>query len=208
MQFISRLAAFVVFAIFSAAQLTADGKPFLHQGVAADAKRYETYLKTNWKPDVKKPADLKIEANKIFLADPRAASRLLASAVAFNDKDSEAWVRLAQALLAIKPDPDKGSERYDLPVNASGAAYRGYELAKDGPAKADALAVLGQALERRSYWRPAIDALKLSLEIADNQPVREAYDKLRAEHGFRMRKWRRGLPAALGCWRRLWRCRC
>ena len=187
MQFFTRLAFLFLFALASAAQLSAGAKPFAHQGVSADAKRYETYLKTNWKPDAKKPADLKIEANKIFLADPRAASRLLASAVAANDKDSEAWVRLAQALLAIKPDADKGSERYDLPVNASGAAYRGYELAKDGPAKADALAVLGQTLERRSYWRPAIDALKMSLDIvADNQPVREAYDKLRAERGFRM----------------------
>lgn len=186
MQLISRLVVLALLAVFSAGHLNAAGKPFLHQGVAADAKRYETYLKANWKPDAKKPTDFKIEANKIFLADPRAASRLLASAVAANDKDAEAWTRLAQALLAIKPDPDKGAERYDLPVNASGAAYRGYELAKDGPAKADALAVLGQTLERRSYWRPAIDALKLSLEIADSQPVRESFDKLRAEHGFRM----------------------
>ena len=28
--------------------------------------------------------------------------------------------------------------------------------------------------------------MKLSFEVADNQPAREAYDKLRAEHGFRM----------------------
>ena len=103
-----------------------------------------------------------------------------------NDKDASAWTRLAEALLAIKPDADKGAERYDLPVHASGAAYRGYELSADAAQKSKALLVLGQTLQRRSYWRPAIDALRLSFEVADNQPAREAYDKLRAEHGFRM----------------------
>ncbi len=46
--------------------------------------------------------------------------------------------------------------------------------------------MLGDALQRRSYWRPAIDALKTSLALADNGAVRETYDKLRSEHGFRM----------------------
>lgn len=159
---------------------------FAHEGVAADAKRYETFLKENWKSEGKTAAGLKGEATKVFSADPRAASRFLASAVAADMKDSDAWTRLAEALLAITPDPEKGSERYDFPVHASGAAYRGYQLATNNAQKANALFVLGQALERRSYWRPAIDALKMSMELADSQPVREAYDRLRAEHGFRM----------------------
>ena len=71
-------------------------------------------------------------------------------------------------------------------MNASGAAYIAYERAKDDPQKARALAVLGDALQRRSYWRPALDALKISLALADNGAVRETYDKLRTEHGFRM----------------------
>nr|HPG88720.1 alpha-2-macroglobulin family protein [Hyphomicrobium sp.] len=158
---------------------------FSHQGVAADAKRYETFLKSNWRSDGKTPVALKAEAEKVFATDARAASRFLANVVASDDKDSAAWTRLAEALLAIKPDPEK-SERYDLPVHASGAAYRGYERATDSAQKSKALLVLGQALERRSYWRPAIDALRMSFEVADNLPAREAYDKLRAEHGFRM----------------------
>ncbi len=131
------------------------------------------------------PADLKVQADKLFTTDARAASRLLANVVATDANDAAAWTRLAEALLAIKPDPEK-AERYDLPVHASGAAYRGYERAKDKTQKAHALAVLGTALERRSYWRPAIDALKLSIDLVDDQAAREAYDKLRAEHGFRM----------------------
>ena len=89
----------------------AQDKSFSHQGVAADAKRYETFLKANWKSDGKKPADLKIEAEKIYATDARASARLLANVVAAEPKDGAAWVRLAEALLAIKADPEKGSER-------------------------------------------------------------------------------------------------
>ncbi len=46
--------------------------------------------------------------------------------------------------------------------------------------------MLGAALQRRSYWRPAIDALKASLALSDDGRVRSAYEKLRAERGFRM----------------------
>jgi alpha-2-macroglobulin len=186
MQFFARLALISSLTLAAAASAFGADKGFSHQGVAEDAKRYETFLKTSWKPAPKAPFDVKAEAEKVFATDARAASRYLADAVNANDKDSAAWTRLAQALLAIKADPEKGSERYDLPVHASGAAYRGYELAKDAAQKSIALFVLGQALERRSYWRPAIDALKMSFEVSDNQAAHEAYDKLRAEHGFRM----------------------
>lgn len=187
MHFFARLA--LVGSTLLLASLSGAGaaeKVFSHQGIAADAKRYETFLKANWRPDRKTPAALKADAEKVFTTDPRAASRILANAVAANDKDWAAWTRLAEALLAIKPDPDKGSERYDLPVYASGAAYRGYQRATAPADKARALYVLGKALEARSYWRPAIDALKLSLDIADDQTTREAYDRLRGEYGFRM----------------------
>ncbi len=186
MQSFARLVLILLLAVLAPQPSTAADKSFAHQGVAADAKRYEATLKASWKPDGKKPGELKLEAAKTLAADPRAASRMLVSIVAAEPKDGESWIKLAQALLAIKPDPDKSQERYDLPVNASAAAYRGYELAKDVAAQARALAVLGQTLERRSYWRPAIDAMKMSIDLADNQPVREYYDKLRAEHGFRM----------------------
>jgi uncharacterized protein YfaS (alpha-2-macroglobulin family) len=186
MKFLARLALLASVTLGAVSPAFAADKGFSHEGVAADAKRYETFLKANWKSDGKSPAELKREAEKVFAADARAASRYLANAVASDGKDAAAWTRLAESLLAIKADPDKSAERYDLPVYASGAAYRAYERATDAAQKSKALLVLGQALERRSYWRPAIDALRTSFEVADNQPAREAYDKLRAEHGFRM----------------------
>ena len=88
MQFFARLALLFVFAF--GLPLAAVAKDFSHTGVAADAKRYETFLKSNWKATdaLKKPADLKVDAEKIFGTDARAASRLLANVVAADDKDS------------------------------------------------------------------------------------------------------------------------
>lgn len=161
-------------------------RAFAHQGVAKDAERYEAYLKSSWKAGKAKPAELRAAAEKILSADPRAASRLFAEAVGSDDKSSQNWLGLARALLAVAPDPNKSAERYDLPLNASAAAWRAYERASDIEAKARALSVLGEALQRRSYWRPAIDALRVSLALADSRDARERFDKLRAEHGFRM----------------------
>jgi len=171
-------------------------KTFAHKGVAADADRYEGYVKREWLAVAPKPtdpgqlrktaADLRLIGDKTLGADPRAASRSFASAVAADPEDARAWLGLAKALLAIKPDGNKPSERYDLPVNASASAYRAYQRASTAPTKAAALATLGEALARRSYWRPAIEAYGASLSLANAQVVREAYDKLRTEHGFRM----------------------
>ncbi len=186
MIFLARLAAVFALMLATFATAVATEKPFLHQGIAADAKRYEAYLKANWKPNGKSPAALKAEAEKVFASDPRAASRSLANVVSANDQDFASWTRLAEALLAIPPDPNNSSERYDLAIYASGAAYRGYQLASANADKAHALYVLGRTLEARSYWRPAIDALSLSLALADDQATRELFDKLRGQYGFRM----------------------
>ena len=169
---------------------SAQERPFAHQGVERDAKRYEKYLRENWKAAGQNPAELRAAGESALANDPRAASRAYAAAAVAGVKDAEAWIGLARALLAIKVDPNKGSERYDLPVNASGAAYLAYQQARNAQQKARALAVLGAALQRRSYWRPAIDALKASLALSDDGLVRSAYEKLRAERGFRMTNYK------------------
>lgn len=173
------------------------GDRFTHPSIAKDAARYEKYVRETWKGDGKTaPGEVRKAALKQLASDPRAASRTFAAAVAADPKNSENWLGLAEALLAIKPDENQSSERYDLPVNASGAAYRAYELAGSPALQAKALAVLGTALEQRSYWRPAIDALRISLELAENPVVRATYDRLQAEHGFRMTDYRAEAEAA------------
>jgi len=186
MRFLKSLLILTVIAAFAGATgAGAEERPFLHKGVAKDADRYEVYIKETWKPAGRKSGDLRLAGERVLGQDPRGASRDFATAVAADAKNPEAWLGLAKALLAITPD-DKTSERYDIPVNASGAAYRAYTLSGDPAFKARALAVLGEAMQRRSYWRPAIDAMKSSLSLVEAADVRDAYEKLRTEHGFRM----------------------
>ena len=189
----------ILLAIPAAAQQKPSNQPtgFFHPQVARDADRYEAYLKSGWTPvGSKKPSDLRASGNRGLGPDPRGASREFANAVVLEPSNAENWLGLARALLAITPDPTHGSERYDLPVNASAAAFRAYEKSASPAAKARSLVILSDALQRRSYWRPAIDALKQSLALAEDQKVREGYDKLRNEHGFRMVDYKTDAEAA------------
>ena len=168
------------------AQQPADEPRFTHVGVQGDAKRYEAYLKANWQPKGN-AAELRAEGDRVLAAgtDPRAAARAYAQAVVFDANDVRAWTGLARALLAIKPD--QGSERYELPVNASGAAWTAYERAQTPAAKAAALVGAVRGAEAALLLAPGH-------RRAQGQPVagrgrrRRArrYDKLVAEHGFRI----------------------
>jgi len=161
---------------------------FSHPVVSKDAERYESYIKGAFKPG-KQTARQQREAGLKVLADngdARVAARHLATAVVTDAKDTAAWTGLAKALLAMTPDPARPAERYSIPVNASGAAYRALETATNDRQRAEALAALGEALKARSMWRPAIEALAASVRLVNDDDVSTTLDALRAEHGFRV----------------------
>ena len=135
-------------------EAAAETAKFAHKGLEKDAERYERFLQSHWKPGKRRAVELIAMGGKSMAKDPRAAAGSYAMAVVAEPANATAWIGLAEALLAITPDPSKGSERFDIPVNASGAAYIAYERATATPAKARALAVLGSALKRRAFWRP------------------------------------------------------
>lgn len=181
---------FVAFMLFTHCLAVQAQTTFAHKGLAGDGQRYESWIKENWrKPDAGSTSAQMLAAGSVTLAqgkDPRRASREFVAAILLDEKNASAWLGLAQALLAITPDPQRSSERYQLPINASGAAYLAYQRATTNSVRALALSVLAETLSRRSNWRPAIDALKASLELEDNGEVRARYEALRAEHGFRI----------------------
>ena len=174
-------------AVFALPLNAAEQPGFAHQQIAREAKNYENYLQ-RFKPKAKKVdvAAMFSRADALLANDPRAAARIYATAVATRSKSSRAWLGLANALLGYNPKTYQGSERYNVPVNASGAAYRGYQLAETPAAKAHALTVLAEALTRRSFWRPAIEALKVSVKLDDNANVAKRLAELKTLHGFRM----------------------
>jgi alpha-2-macroglobulin len=190
-----RLLACLIALLLASAGHAQDGS-FTHDGVQADARRYETYLKANSQPGGKQGRELRAEGSRLLAAgkDYRAASRAFAQAVVSDADDADAWIGLARALLAITSD--QSGERYDLPVNASGAAWTAYQRAKVPAAKAAALVVLHEAFKRRSFWRPAIDALRASVALAPNDEARSTLDALIATHGFRITDYRVDSDAA------------
>lgn len=165
----------------------AQERTFSHSGVARDAERYELTLKTQAraaKVDVKAA---RAAADKALAAkDQRTAAKLLAQIAGTEPANAAHWQALASTLLAIPADSLQGSERYEVPLNASAAAYLAAQRAAANDARASALVVLADGLKRRSMWRPALDAYRSSLALSDVAAVRVAYEKLKSEHGFRI----------------------
>jgi alpha-2-macroglobulin len=170
-----------------AAKLTAV-PVFAPANVKQDATRYEATLKATYKPGKKSARELINEAavRPGQSVDPRAQSRILAQAVVADPNDAIAWQALANALLATTPEADKGSERYELPMNGGASAWIAYTRSTNDAQKATALATLHEAFKRRNQWRPAIETLKFSLALIADPKIRVAYDALVAEHGFRV----------------------
>src|SRR6202023_3090176 len=90
----------------------------------------------------------------------------------------------ARTIFQIRPATT--SEQTFFLERASTAAYIAYQRAGNAGDEADALAVLGRALSERKLWRPALDSLRLSLDMREVADVRGQYEKMRDEHGFRL----------------------
>ena len=113
-----------------------------------------------------------------------AGLQILGQIAATTPEDSANWLRLARTIFQIRPS--NSSEQTFLLERASTAAYIAYQRAGNAGEEADALAVLGRALSDRKLWRPALDALRLSLDMREVADVRGQYERMRDEHGFRL----------------------
>ena len=69
---------------------------------------------------------------------------------------------------------------------ASTAAYIAYQRTTNRNEEADSLAFLGDVMSQRQLWRPALDALRFSLDIREAANVRGQYERLRDQYGFRV----------------------
>ena len=163
----------------------------------ADAKRYETYLKANWQPGAKQGRELRAEGDRLLAAgkDFRAASRGFAQAVVLDANDAEAWLGLARALLAITPD--QGSERYDLPVNASGAAWNAYQRAQAPAPRRRRCSCCTRPSSAAPSGAPPSRRCGSASALAPNpRGARPRWRALVAEHGFRIAEYKVDSDAA------------
>ena len=164
--------------------LAAD-KAFKRDDLADSAIKLEAQIKSEAGPVAKSTATLKSDADAAFRrSDFRTGLQILGQIAAVAPEDSGNWLRLARIIFQISPA--NSSERTFLLERASTAAYIAYQRAGNSGEEADALAVLGRAMSERHLFRPALDALRLSLDLREVADVRGQYEKLRDEHGFRL----------------------
>jgi uncharacterized protein YfaS (alpha-2-macroglobulin family) len=120
----------------------------------------------------------------MLAGDPRAAMLNYTAAVAISPDDGALWTALARATLGVQPST--GSETALFQRNATAAAWNGYQLSRTTNARADALHVIAQGLDRRDYFRPALQAYEASLALVNSAEVKAEYDDLKARKGFRV----------------------
>jgi alpha-2-macroglobulin len=160
-------------------------KAFRRDDLADSAIKLQAQIKSEAGPVAKSPATLRSDADAAFRRnDFRSGLQILGQIAATAPEDSSNWLKLARTIFQIKPSTT--SEQTFFMERASTAAYIAYQSASNPQDEADALAVLGKALAERRLWRPALDALRLSLDQREVADVRGQYEKLRDEHGFRL----------------------
>jgi alpha-2-macroglobulin len=160
-------------------------KAFKRDDLADSAVKLEAQIKREAGAVAKTDATLKTDADAAFKrSDFRTGLQILGQIAAVAPEDSGNWLRLAHVIFQITPR--NSSEQTFLLERASTAAYIAYQRAGNAGEEADALAVLGRAMSDRKLWRPALDSLRLSLDLREVAEVRGQYEKVRDEHGFRL----------------------
>ena len=176
------LVATMAFALSTA---QAADKAFKRDELNDQAIRLENQIKTEAGPVAKAAPQLKADADAAFKrGDYRGGLQLLGQIAAVAPEDSGNWLKLAKTIFQIRPADSR--EQTFLLERASTAAYIAYQRATNTNDEADALAVLGNAMQSRHLWRPALDALRTSLDLKEVADIRGQYEKLRDEQGFRL----------------------
>ena len=160
-------------------------KAFKRDDLTDSAIKLEAQIKSEAGPVWKSATTLKSDADAAFKRnDFRSGLQILGQIATVAPEDSSNWLELARTIFQIRPSTT--SEQTFFMERASTAAYIAYQRAGNPQDEADALAVLGRALSERKLWRPALDSLRLSLDLREVADIRGQYEKLRVEQGFRL----------------------
>ncbi|GLK68743.1 alpha-2-macroglobulin family protein [Hansschlegelia plantiphila] len=178
-------AAVLALALFAApATAEAPKGGFQNQEATESALKLEARVNREAQSEARNAADLiKQGVVQIRAGSWREAAVTMALAAGKDPNSEQAWRNLSVALTRV--ETDDYSEKESLRDQAIGAGWRAYELSTDAKTRARALAVLANAFATKEDWRPALDAYKASLAQVDSVEVKNAYEAMRAEHGFR-----------------------
>jgi len=170
--------------LLSVPTIAAD-KSFKRDDLADAAIKLEAQIKAEAGQVTKPAAALRREADAAFQRnDFRSGMQILGQIVAVAPDDSANWLRLAKTVLQIRPSNER--ERTLLLERAATAAYIAYQRSGNSSEEAESLTVIARTYADRSVWRPALDALRVSLDLREVAEVRQQYERIRETHGFRL----------------------
>ncbi|MER8480361.1 alpha-2-macroglobulin family protein [Mesorhizobium sp. M1163] len=160
---------------------------FFPNWMADQAQQYRNKLTgpTYTKPNEGLTALRAAAEQSALTGDHRSAMHKYEAAVSVLPDDGQLWLELARETLAVHPTANS-SEPSTLPANATSAAFNAYKLLRTTKTRADVLALLGDGLDRRDLYRPALQAYEASLALVNSPAVRAAYQDLKARKGFRV----------------------
>lgn len=115
--------------------------------------------------------------------DARDAFYKFGLAVGVSPEDSRLWAGIARTSMKILPTPEESATLQQASVSA---ALNAYQTSRSVPDRAEALALLGQALDRVQDGRPSIEAYKASLQLANSPSIQATLTDARARYGFRV----------------------
>src|SRR6476660_2925542 len=182
--FVRAACAAALVLLLSIPAIAAD-KSFRRDDLTDAAIKLEAQIKGEAGQVSKPAAALRREADAAFQRnDFRGGMQILGQIVTVAPDDSANWLRLAKAVLQIRPSNDR--EKTLLLERAATAAYIAYQRSSNPSQEAESLVVVGRSFGDRSIWRPALDALRVSLDLREVAEVRQQYERMREDHGFRL----------------------
>src|SRR3954465_10640483 len=160
-------------------------KPFVRDDLADAAIKLEAQIKSDAGQVAKPAAVLRREADTAFQRnDFRAGLQLLGQLAVVAPDDGANWLRLAKSVLQIRPSNER--ERTTLLERAATTAYIAYQRTKAPAEEADSLLIISRTYADRSLWRPALAAMRIALDLREVADVRQQYERMREDHGFRL----------------------
>jgi uncharacterized protein YfaS (alpha-2-macroglobulin family) len=179
------LAALVTLLSFAMAGAAVAQKAFQRDDLADAAIKLEAQIKaesgqvTGTATALRRDADAAFQRN-----DFRSGLQILGRITVMAPDDSTNWLRIAQTVLQIRPGTNR--ERTTLIERAATAAYIAYQRTRSPAEEAASLLIVSRSYAYRQLWRPALDAMRLSLDLREVADVRQQYERMREDHGFRL----------------------
>ena len=153
---------------------------FISSWMQQNARDFANGLDVPEEDSDKTLAVLSSEAAAATAANDSARAFALYKAIAVAEPDKAlGWLGAARVALGVTDNSISATD-------AVSAALNGYQRTRTAKERASALSVLAQTLEKTSEFRPALEAYKASLKLAEVKSVRAAYAALHEKQGFRM----------------------